>query len=306
MGKPFAENWEPQEYARAQFDPEIGWTYRPNQSRSVDFVAGQPPVLVHHNELGARVRSEGTHFDRTAPTLILVGCSYTMGFGLPYEETFAGYLEATPDFPFQVVNLGVEGYGTDQSMLILKRYFDSFDTKVVVFTYTEGQNDRNLNYDRRILHRGARFVGTKPLFGLNREGAVTLKKRPLRYEDLSWSRVWAYIQIAWQRWGPIPTFDLTRALVQEMKDYVEARGATFVVVDWDWAWPGTEGDPSPFEGMNLNLIDTGDEAPPGWGEWNSSWMLPNDSHPSTKGALRVARLIADRLSIVAQPPGGPK
>jgi hypothetical protein len=295
LHKPFTEDWEPQEYARAQFDPEIGWTYRPNQSQWVTFVTGQPPILVHHNEFGARVRSEGTHFDQTVPTLILVGCSYTMGFGLSYEETFAGYLESIPDFPFQVVNLGVEGYGTDQSMLILKRYFDSFDTKVVVFTYTEGQTDRNLNYDRRILHPSARFVGTKPLFGLNREGTLYLKKRPRLYKDLSWSRVWAYVQIAWHRWGPIPTFDLTRALVREMQDYVETRGATFIVVDWDWAYSGTEGDPSPFEGMNINLIDTGDEAPPGWNEWNSPWLLPNDSHPSAKGTLRVAQLICKEL-----------
>jgi hypothetical protein len=303
IGKPFTEDWEPQEYARAQFDPEIGWTYRPNQSRWVGFVAGQPPVLVHHNEIGARVRSEGTHYDRTVPTLILVGCSYTFGFGLPYEETFAGYLESIPDFPLQVVNLGVEGYGTDQSMLLLKRYFDSFDTKVVIYTYTEGQNDRNLNYDRRILHPTARFVGTKPLFGLNRDGTVYVKKKPVLYKDLSWSRVWAYIQIAWQQWGPIPTFDLTLALVRDMRDYVEGRGATFIVVDWDWAYPGMEGEPSPFEGMNINLVDTGDQAPPGWGEWNSQWRLPDDSHPSAKATLRVAQLIGKELidlSLISQ------
>jgi hypothetical protein len=295
IGKPFAEDWEPQEYARAQFDPEIGWTYRPNQSSWVNFVSGQPPVLVYHNEIGARVRSEGIHFDRTVPTLILVGCSYTFGFGLSYDETFAGYLESIPSFPLQVVNLGVEGYGTDQSMLMLKRYFDSFDTKVVVFTYMEGQNDRNLTYDRRILYPSARFVGTKPLFGVDREGTLYLKRRPMLYKDLSYGRVWAYVQTAWQRWGPIPTHDLTRALVQEMNDYVEARGATFIVVDWVFDVSETEGETSVFEGMRIHLMDTRDEAPPGWMVWNSPWMLPNDSHPSAKGTLRVAQLIRNEL-----------
>jgi len=293
--KPFAESWEPQESARAQFDPEIGWTYRPNQSAWVDFVGGQPSVLVNHNEIGARVRSEGLRFDQEAPTLILVGCSYTMGFGLPYEETFAGYLESLPGFPLQVVNLGVEGYGTDQSMLILKRYFDSFNTKAVVFTYSEGQNDRNLNYDRRILYGDARFVGTKPLFGLHRDGSVYLRKKPILYEDLSYSRVWAYIQIAWQRRGPKPTFDLTRALVEEMREYAEARGATFIVVDWDWIYTDYVGAPPPFEGMDIHLIDTGDNAPPKWGKWNSKWRLPNDSHPSAVSALRVGELICQEL-----------
>ncbi len=298
MHKPFAEDWVPQEHARAQFDPEIGWVYRPNQSKWVEFVTGQPSVLVNHNEIGARVRSEGTHYDLTAPTLIVVGCSYTAGFGLPYEETFAGYLESIPGFPFQVVNLGVEGYGTDQSLLILERYFDHFDTRVVIFTYSEGQNDRNLNYDRRILYPNARFVGTKPLFELNREGALYLKEKPVLYEDLHWSRVWAYVQIAWHRWGPIPDFDLTRALVEEMRNYVEAEGATFIVVDWDWAYSGAEDamdHPSPFESMSIHLIDTGIEAPSGWGQWNSPWRVPNDSHPSAKGARRVAQLIARKL-----------
>jgi hypothetical protein len=302
VGKPFTEDWEPQEYARAQFDPEIGWVYKPNQLSSVTFVSGQAPVPVYHNELGARVRAPGTHFDPAKPTLILVGCSYTMGFGLPYEETFPGYLESMPGFPLQVVNLGVEGYGTDQSLLMLERYFDDFNTKAVVYTYTEGQNDRNWNYDRRVLHPTGRFVGTKPLFALRRDGTLYLKKEPLRYQDLSWSRVWAYVQLAWQSWGPEPPFDLTYALVREMKDYVEARGATFIVVDWAWPESGVPDGLSAFEGTGVNLIDTDENAPPGWGKWNSEWRIPDDSHPSAKAHARVAQLIHERLKDLI--PGG--
>lgn len=292
LGQPFTETWEPQEHMRAQFDPELGWSYMPNQSRRVEFVPGESAVLVHHNDLGVRVRVPRTEYDQTSPTLLLIGGSFTMGFGLPYEETFGGRLESIPDFPYQVINLGVEAYGTDQSLLMLKRYFHNFNTKLVIYTFSGAHLDRNSNYDRRVILQDARFIGTKPLFGLKPDGTLYLKKKPLEYGELPYSRVLAIFQIYWYRWGPKLDFDLTHALVREMKDYVEARGATLIVVDWDWDFPGTQqGDPSPFEGMYVNLIDTGDDAPRGWSEWR----IPEDSHPNAEATSRVAQLIYEEL-----------
>lgn len=287
-------SWTPAETPRAMFDPETGWSYIPDNSVLQQFVPDGGKIPVHTSNIGSRVRAPGVQHSANDPTVIFVGGSFTFGYGVPYEETFAGKLESMDGFPYQVINLGVEAYGTDQSLLILKRHFKKFNTKAVVYTFYDPHIPRNANYDRRFLFPGARFVGTKPLFGLNRDGALFLKKRPLKYEDLNSLRLWEIVQLFWTRRGPEPAYDITRALIQEMKQYVESNGSAFVVVHWDWAWglqtPKREHSPL-FEGMDLNLIDTGMNPPAGW----SDWRIPKDSHPNARAHYYVSQLIFGEL-----------
>jgi hypothetical protein len=286
FGLPFREVYAPSEYATTQFDPELGWVYMPNKSLLQRFGADRRDVALHFNSTGFRVRLPGDTHSPARPTALFIGCSFTMGEGLPFEETFVGQLEGVPDFPFQVINLGVQGYGTDQSLLLMKRYFKRFNTQAVVYTFIEDHVARNANYDRRLLHTHSRFVGTKPLFIIQPDGTPALQKKPMRYTDFSYSRTWALLQRAWLRWGPVPSFNLTRALIQEMQDYVESQGATLVVLDWNWSQR-----PSHLREMELNLIDTADDPPAGW----NTWMIPGDSHPNAQAHQHVARLIGEKF-----------
>jgi hypothetical protein len=300
LGLPFDDkkHWAPSENALAQFDPELGWSYIPNRTAVQEFGIARRPVAMHFDELGSRVRAPGVHHDPAAPSLLLVGDSYTFGHGLPYEETLAGQLESVPGFPLQVANLGVQGHGTDQALLLLKKRFKKFNTKAVMYTYLDEHIARNANHDRRIIYRDIRILGTEPLFVLGRDGTLYLQKKPVRYEDLGYSRLWATIQVIWSRWGPKPSVDLTRALVQEMKNYVESNGAIFIVVHWyqrdHWKWnpPSTLGPGElPFHGMNLNLIDTTSHPPPGW----NTWLIPGDEHPDARAHAYVAQLVSERI-----------
>jgi putative membrane protein len=99
----------------ATFDGDLGWAYIPNRSVVSSF--GVPPRRIpsHFDDIGARVRAPGVTHDPAAPTVLLVGDSLTMGHGVVFDETFAGRLEATADLPYQVVNLGVQAFGTDQA-----------------------------------------------------------------------------------------------------------------------------------------------------------------------------------------------
>jgi hypothetical protein len=97
--------------AMGRFDPDTGWSYIPN--RSVVRVAGseRKPITYHFDRFGTRVGVAGLQRDPTRPSLLLLGCSFTLGEAVPYEETFAAQLEARPGFPLQVVNGGVGGFG---------------------------------------------------------------------------------------------------------------------------------------------------------------------------------------------------
>jgi hypothetical protein len=288
---PLRVEWEPADHKRAQYDSVLGWTYVPNQSVMQHFVKNQPPVPVHTNEQGIRVPTPETKLDPNQPTIIFVGGSYTMGYGLPFEDTFIGQLADYPNFPYQVVNLGVEAYGTDQALLRLRRYIDKFETVVVVYTFLPAHVNRNHNYDRRVLFPGIRMVGTKPLFGLKRDASVYLRKGPVRIEDHKYLRLWVHVQRAWLRWGPEPNCEISRALINAMGKEVEAAGAKFILVFWsfweedaDFAYPI-------FDKVSFPLVDLIAHHPEGW----EDMRLPNDSHPNAEACTYVAKRINDKL-----------
>jgi hypothetical protein len=275
---------EVSENALAQFDPELGWSYVPHRSVVQRFGSQQREVAMHFDAFGSRVRAPGEQRNPAAPTVFFVGCSLTMGHGLFYEETVAGLLDSAPEFPWQVVNLAVQGYGTDQALLRLKRHMPGFNTKAVIYGFMCDHLNRNANHDRRLLYPGARFIGTKPMFALRRDGTLFLKRRPQRYDEISYNRLWAYIQIVLARYGPRPTDDLTRALVRDMRAYVESRGAVFIVLSWDGCGKRV------LREMDLKTIDVADDLPRKQGK---RWKIPGDGHPNAQANLDVKKRVLE-------------
>lgn len=288
---PFTEELTVSENALAQFDPELGWSYIPNHTAVQEFGSEKRKVAMYFDDLGCRVRATGLYHDPSAPSVLFVGDSFTFGHGLPYEETFIGQLGAKPGFPYQVVSLGVQGYGTDQSLLLLKRQFRKFNTKVVVYTFIEQDMDRNRVEDLRLFHRFSRFLGTKPLFGLRPDSTLYLKERPAKYQEISYSHLWACVRIALLRFGPKTTANLTRALVREMQRFAESNAAKLIVVDWKQPIGKHAAASSIFQGMGLRLIETAANPPAGW----DSWIIPGDGHPDARANLYVAQLLAEEL-----------
>jgi hypothetical protein len=292
---PFSAKWVPSETPLARFDSELGWSYIPNQTVTQEFGTDHRKITMYFDDLGCRVKkpentqaqnahTDKDHPDRTAPTALLVGDSLTFGHGVTYEESFAGRLAARSDFPFHVVNLGVQAYGTDQTLLLLKRQFKKFNTRLVVYTFSENQIARNEVSDRRIQFPDVMFVGTKPMFALKPDGSLSLVKRPLEFKDVSYSHLWAAFLVFEARRGPPPSIDLTRAIIKEMKDFSEANGARFIVVDWDGE------DDFPW-GLDLDLIRVRGNPPAGLDDW----IIPGETHPDPRAHRYVADLIATEV-----------
>ena len=163
--------------------------------------------------------------------------------------------------------------------------------KAVIYTFIPAHIKRNANNDRRLVYRRGRFMGTKPVFVLDNTDTPVLKKRPQRYEDFSYSRVWALLRMAYLKLGPRPSLELTKSLILAMKDRVESLGAEFIVVDWDQDWSNPEYGDLILDSIDLNLIDTGDNPPNGW----KSWVIPGDKHPTKAANSHVAALILSKL-----------
>lgn len=96
------------------YSEAYGWTLRP-ASRYV----GRRGETITVNSRGER---GSDHADAPAPgvtRVVMLGDSVTFGSGVGDAETFSSLLDARPDL--EVLNLGVDGYGTDQALIRLER-----------------------------------------------------------------------------------------------------------------------------------------------------------------------------------------
>lgn len=285
-GIPYTVEWTPTENALAQFDSELGWVYLPNLSKTVNEAGHQ--WLVYTDEDGIRVPRSGTQLDPSLPSILFIGCSFTMGHGLAYQDSFVGQFAALPGMPLQVVNLGVQAYGTDQALLALKKSLPKFRAKIIVYTFVAEHIRINGNHDRRLLYPMANLLGTKPLFALNHRGELYLAKPALRYEEYHCSYLWDALQIkVGTRLGLFPPYpkELTQQLMLAMKKESEAAGAKFVVMNWRWT---PEDYDEIFQELDVEMLDTLTNAPPGWKQMR---MWQSSGHPSDTASAHAAQLL---------------
>ncbi len=286
---PFNGEWSPSENALARFDKELGWAYLGNLAKLVEFEYYTRPVYTDAN--GIRVPKMGHVLSPNRPSVLFIGCSYTMGHGLSYEESFVGQFSALAEKDLQVVNLGVQAYGTDQALLALKKFAPLFNSKVVVYTFMEEHISRNNNYDRRMLIPNAQFIGTKPLFRLDGKGGVILAKRPQLYKDYLHSYLLDGLTIKLgERIGNSSTYpeQLTHALIKEIARYCAERKITFILLNWRWE----EKEYNRFDQMGSEIIDTLRNAPAEW----QSMRIPGDNHPDASAGNHIARLLRESLN----------
>ena len=100
-------------------DQRLGWINRTGTFASVE--PGGSAMSFAANG----TRSSPVAFDRSQRDFLalLVGCSFTQGYSVADQDTFANYLnEAFP--AAKVVNFGTGGYGTYQSLLRARLYLD--------------------------------------------------------------------------------------------------------------------------------------------------------------------------------------
>ena len=96
-------------------DPALAWVNRPGIGHPDE--PGRVPMTFWPD--GERASSPEPK-KSASRRVVLLGCSFTQGFGIADDETFAWDLnQAYPDVRFE--NWGVGGYGTYQSLLLLER-----------------------------------------------------------------------------------------------------------------------------------------------------------------------------------------
>jgi len=111
-----------------KFDEELGWTNVPNATGRI--VSTEFDIHVQYNSYGFR----DDEFDATdAKKIMMLGDSFIFGNGVNQNERVSEVLENLTDY--EVWNMGVSGYGTDQQYLSLKRHGAQFEPDIVMMGF---------------------------------------------------------------------------------------------------------------------------------------------------------------------------
>ena len=116
-------------------DPRLGWRNRPGE-----YVLGRERATILPD--GSR-RSSGDS-PEGAPVAALIGGSFVYGQGIPDEETLAWLLQER-DASRRYLNLGVSGFGTYQSLLLLEGYLERHEPpEAVIYGLIDHHRTRNI------------------------------------------------------------------------------------------------------------------------------------------------------------------
>lgn len=147
-------------------DSELGWFAAPNSSYRY---TGAHRITVETNSLGFRDHEYGP---KEKPRIAFIGDSFLWGYDVEANQRFTERLQKEiPDW--EVLNLGVSGFGPDQQLLLLRRYLNRLDPDYVFYLYC-ADNDR-ADSSTNIVYGGY----YKPYFRYSEDSGLSLNGVPV-------------------------------------------------------------------------------------------------------------------------------
>jgi hypothetical protein len=233
------------------YDRDLGWRNRPGFDAEHEWVHRTTREKI--NREGWRDRSYPLLKDADAFRIAVLGCSFTYGLGVDMEEAYPHRLEeilnALGKQRFDVMNFGVNGYGTAQMLLNYEKFVRRYRPDLVILQLFDFNIHRTL-YTRM-------FLTEKPSFALQDRRLVLLnhpvpedRYRPLQRWLLDRSLVYGLLLDRWLRTSvlakretkeALETNREARALVVRMlgrlREWTRADGAELLVLT-DHVWMG--------------------------------------------------------------------
>jgi len=135
------------DFIRWQHDPEVGWANPPN----IDgvYTNGHFRSHVTTDQLGNRQNSrQGTYVEGYA-NILFAGDSRTVSLEVDDDQTVPALLERglrARGLRYNVINLGVSGYGTDQAVRKAIAFSERYRPTDIIYMFTDGDT-----YDNNVL-----------------------------------------------------------------------------------------------------------------------------------------------------------
>ena len=230
--------------------------------------------------------------------VLLLGCSFTYGFGVDDGQTFASLLQkAYPDAGIQ--NAGVIGYGSVQSLMQLKEQLEAGHLKVALLHFSSYHFMRNrlsqqyrsnlkIGYKRSSQDVDNLMKQSKFPYKTSCDGPIEFASWESMYSNWpgrDWFAAINSMQTAFDKASEDieQQLEITACILKEMNDLCRKKGVEFGVVCLDNT-PETIQLKKRLDGLNWLDVNF---------NFNSKELTnyPYDSHPNRKGH----KLIADKI-----------
>jgi len=175
---------------------------------------------------------------RTKEEIWIFGCSYTHGWSLNDEETYAWLLqERLPEH--EIVNFGVSGYGTIHSLLQFRDALEARTPRVALLVYAQFHDDRN-TFSRSRRKRLAPWNRLGPLVQpyarFDRKGELRHSMADVVYPEFPLMRHLALAHFIEQKYNELEarwlrSHAVSESLVEEMADLAREHGVDFIVAN---------------------------------------------------------------------------
>lgn len=124
--------------------------------------------------------------NQTKPEIWIFGCSYTYGWSINDNETFTWLVQE--QFPeYEVINFGVNGYGTIHALLKLQKLLESGSPEIVILVHAGFHEERNTyTRQRRKTFTEWNSIGVlnQPFASLNGNDSLTIEIREVEYHEI--------------------------------------------------------------------------------------------------------------------------
>ena len=152
-----------------EFDPITGWSKKPNWEGYAYLYLDGTKRYIRNNSHGFTDRERD--LQKSKPRIALIGDSTTEFWEAEEQDRGQFLMEKTLDNKWEVLNMGVRGFSTDQAYLLLKYRAMEFSPDIVVYNFCINDIYGNRNDFGRI----------KPYFEFASDGSKTLVLRDFPY-----------------------------------------------------------------------------------------------------------------------------
>jgi hypothetical protein len=154
------------------YDPLVGWRHKRNVSCEV--IADEYHTTVHYNAQGVRGADRPYSKPQNVSRIVVLGDSFVDAYAVQVQDQLTEILEASLGPQFQVINLGVAGYSTDQELLLLEQEGWKYQPDLVVLAF----------YYNDVWGNGSRYLANsvttqKPVFVAGAGGNLNLANVPV-------------------------------------------------------------------------------------------------------------------------------
>lgn len=152
------------------FDQYLGWALKKNyQQQTYSLQERYPRVTITHNSQGFRMDHE---VDTSKEIIVMNGDSFMYGNSIDDKKIMSSRLNEFIGKNYEVINLGVKGYGTDQEYLRYLKEGAKYNPEIVVVLFFTNDFSNNMDY--------ASYNRPKPVFRITVEGTLNLTNFPLK------------------------------------------------------------------------------------------------------------------------------